>query len=138
MIRTYSDLSKLKTFEERFEYLRLDGVVGEVTFGYQRYLNQVFYQSSIWKSIRDKVFIRDLGCDLGIEGREIYKTFTVHHMNQLTDYDIENETAYLTDLEYLITTTHTTHNAIHYGDIGLLVTDPIVRVPNDTCPWKRS
>lgn len=137
MNRSYAELSKLTTFEDRFEYLKLNGSVGEVTFGYRRYLNQVFYKTRLWLSIRERVFIRDLGCDLGIEGRDICGTYMIHHIVPLTDYDIENRTSRLTDLDNLITTTHSTHNAIHYGDISLLITDPIVRTKNDTCPWKQ-
>lgn len=137
-IRTYTELCKLKTFEERFEYLRLDGKVGESTFGYDRYLNQEFYQHSPkWKKIRDKVIMRDNGCDLGIEGHEIFKRIIVHHMNPLTKFDILEMTEYVTDPEYLICTIKNTHDAIHYGDSGLLITKPIIRTANDTCPWKQ-
>ena len=137
-IRTYSELIQLPTFEERFQYLRLNGVVGEETFGYDRYINQLLYQRNRqWKSIRDKVIIRDNGCDLGILGREIYDRIIVHHMNPITLEDIENESPFVFDLEYLISTTHNTHNAIHYGDGNLLLRDPIERTKNDTCPWRR-
>lgn len=137
IIRTYSELIKLPTFEERFEYLRLDGVVGQDTFGFDRYLNQIFYRSQRWKSIRDQVIIRDCGCDLGVEGREIYSRILIHHMNPISIQDIEQESPYLLDPEYLITTVHNTHNAIHYGDASLLCTGPIIRTANDTCPWRR-
>lgn len=136
MIKTYSELITLPTFEKRFEYLRLDGRVGEDTFGFDRYLNQIFYRSPKWKSIRDYVFVRDNGCDLGVEGHEIYGRFIVHHMNPISIQDIEKESDYLLDPEYLISTIHNTHNAIHYGDSSLLVTEPIVRSKNDTCPWR--
>ena len=136
-IKTYSDLILLPTFEERYRYLRLQGRVGEATFGFDRYLNQVLYRSQRWKSIRDHVIIRDNGCDLGIEGREIHGPILVHHMNPLTVYDIEHETDYLLDPEFLISTFLTTHNAIHYGDESLLLLDPIERSRNDTCPWRR-
>ena len=136
-IKTYSQLILLPTFEERYRYLRLQGKVGEATFGFDRYLNQVLYRSQRWKSIRDHVIIRDNGCDLGIEGREIYGPILVHHMNPLTVYDIEHETDYLLDPEFLISTILTTHNAIHYGDESLLLLDPIERSRNDTCPWRR-
>lgn len=135
-IKTYSELITLPTFVERFEYLRLDGRVGEDTFGFDRYLNQLFYRSQKWKSIRDYVFIRDHGCDLGVEGHEIYERFIVHHMNPINIQDIERESDFLLDPEYLISTIHNTHNAIHYGDASLLVTEPIVRSKNDTCPWR--
>lgn len=139
-IRTYSELCKLKTFRERYEYLRLRGKVGEETFGWDRYLNQRFYQTSDeWKSIRREVIIRDLGCDLGMEGYEIQgKKIIIHHMNPIAARDILDATEILLDPEFLICTTHQTHNAIHYGDSHLLVAEPVVRTRNDTCPWKRN
>lgn len=136
MIRTYSELSKLRTFEERYAYLKLSGAVGKETFGYDRYLNQIFYRSQEWKSIRDKVIIRDEGCDLGVEGYEIHGRIYIHHMNPIMLKDIENKTEFLLDPEYLITTTHSTHNAIHYGDESLLPLIPKERTANDTCPWR--
>lgn len=136
-IRTYTELSKLKTFEERFFYLQLRGIVGESTFGFDRYLNQILYQSPKWKSARDFVIIRDNGCDLGIEGREIHGRILVHHMNPITIDDIEKESEFLYDPEYLITTIHNTHNAIHYGDESLLIKAPIIRSKYDTCPWRQ-
>lgn len=135
MIRTYSELSELSTFEERFQYLRLDGSVGKETFGFDRYLNQVFYRSQKWKSVRDKVIIRDNGCDLGMNGYTIYGRIIIHHMNPLTIEDIEKESKFLLDPEFLICTVHHTHNAIHYGDESLLMKAPIERKENDTCPW---
>lgn len=135
-IRTYSELSKLTTFEDRYQYLRLDGSVGEETFGFDRYLNQIFYRSPKWKAVRNQVIIRDNGCDLGIEGFEIYGNIIVHHMNPLTIEDIETESPLLLDPDYLICVTHNTHNAIHYGDVNLLMLGPVDRKPNDTCPWK--
>lgn len=135
-IRTYSELIKLPTFEERFRYLQLKGVVGEDTFGFDRYMNQVFYRSKRWKDIRDYVIVRDNGCDLGIEGREIYGKIIIHHMNPIRLTDIQNESAYLLNPEYLISTIHNTHNAIHYGDEQLLITAPIERSKYDTCPWR--
>lgn len=136
-IRTYSDLSKLTTFEDRYNYLRLNGFVGKETFGFDRYLNQVFYKSAKWRSVRDLVIVRDNGCDLGIEGREIYGKIIIHHMNPITIKDIEQESDFLLDPEFLISTVHETHNAIHYGDENLLIRTPIERKPNDTCPWRR-
>ena len=136
-IKTYTELSKLQTFEERYQYLRLSGSVGESTFGFDRYLNQIFYRSQKWKAIRDQVIIRDNGCDLGVDGYEIHGRLLIHHMNPITIKDIEEESALLLDPEYLISTTHNTHNAIHYGDEGLLVVAPIERRRNDTCPWRR-
>lgn len=136
-IRTYSELITLPTFEERYRYLKLSAKIGDATFGFDRYLNQLFYRSQKWKSIRDYVIIRDNGCDLGVEGHEIHGRILIHHMNPITFEDIEKESAFLTDPEYLITTIHNTHNAIHYGDEKLLITSPIVRTKNDTCPWRR-
>ena len=135
-IRTYSELITLPTFEERFKYLQLNGQVGESTFGFDRYMNQVFYRSQKWKSIRDFVIIRDCGCDLGIEGYDIHGKIIIHHMNPLSMRDIETESDFLLNPDFLICTTHNTHNAIHYGDENLLVTAPIERTKNDTCPWK--
>lgn len=136
-IKTYSELITFPTFEERFQYLRLDGVVGEDTFGFDRYLNQIFYRSQRWKKIRNYVIIRDHGCDLGVEGYEIHGRILIHHMNPITIADIENESAFLVDPEYLISTVHNTHNAIHYGDENLLMTAPIERSKFDTCPWRQ-
>jgi hypothetical protein len=135
-IRTYSELCKLTTFEDRFNYLRLDGNVCESTFGFDRYLNQVFYRSQLWKSVRDRIIVRDNGCDLGIDDRMIYGKIIIHHMNPITLRDIEKESDYLLNPDFLIATTHNTHNAIHYGDADLLIREPIVRSKNDTCPWK--
>lgn len=137
-IKTYSELMELPTFEERYEYLRLGGKVGEDTFGFDRYLNQIFYKSDEWKSIRNKVITRDNGCDLGMPDREIRgERILVHHMNPITKEDIINRSDILLNPEYLITTVDNTHQAIHYGDSELLYKDPIVRTPNDTCPWKK-
>lgn len=135
-IRTYSELVLLPTYEERFRYLRLDGEVGRDTFGFDRYLNQIFYKSSEWKSIRDQVIIRDNGCDLGVDGREIYGRILIHHMNPITKEDVLNRTDLLLNPEYLICTSKLTHDAIHYGDEDLLIKDPVIRRPNDTCPWR--
>lgn len=138
-IRTYEELSKLKTFEERYEYLKLDGSVGEETFGFDRYLNQKFYKyDPDWKKVRDEVIFRDNGCDLGIEGREINGLILVHHMNPITKDDILNRSEYLLNPNYLITTIKSTHDAIHYGSSDLLMKDPVVRSKNDTCPWRKN
>lgn len=137
-IRTYSELITIPTFEERYEYLRLDGKVGEETFGFDRYLNQIFYKSSEWLKIRDYVIIRDKGCDLAMEDREIYGRILVHHMNPIRIEDIMKRSKYLLDPEYLICTVKNTHDAIHYGDSSLLITAPIERTKNDTCPWRQS
>lgn len=137
-IKTYSELITIPTFEERYHYLRLGGRVGEETFGFDRYLNQVFYRSQEWRSIRDQVILRDNGCDLGIEGREIPSRIIVHHMNPLTMADVVNRTEFLLDPEYLICTVKGTHDAIHYGDESLLIKAPVERRKNDTCPWRHS
>jgi len=137
-IRTYTELSRLPTFKERYQYLRLGGRVGKETFGFDRWINQFFYQRSReWKQVRDHVIVRDNGCDLGIPGHEIYGKILVHHMNPISMEDFERESEFLLEPEFLICTSHNTHNAIHYGDENLLITGPIVRTKNDTCPWKR-
>lgn len=138
MLRTYTELSKLKTFEERFEYLRLNGRVGKETFGFDRIFNQVFYKSDEWLAVRDFVIVRDNGCDLGVEGYDINgQRILIHHMNPISLEDIEKRTEILMNPEYLITTIHNTHQAIHYGDKNLLIKLPRERTKNDTCPWKR-
>ena len=138
MKKTYSELMKLKTFEERFEYLKLDGNVGESTFGHDRYLNQMLYQQDPdYKHIRARVIIRDNGCDLGISDRGISGRVIVHHINPITVDDILKRSPKVYDPENLICTSHITHNAIHYSDERLLVKDPVVRTKNDTCPWKK-
>ena len=136
-IRTYSELSQLATFEERYRYLRLGGYVGKETFGFDRWINQMFYKDPEWLKVRDIVIMRDNGCDLGIEGREIYSRIIVHHMNPITKADILDRSKFLLDPEYLISTVKNTHDAIHYGDESLLITLPIERSKNDTCPWRR-
>lgn len=136
-LRTYSELKQLKTFEERYEYLKLDGQVGVDTFGFDRYLNQVFYKSPEWRSVRNEVIVRDNGCDLGIEGREIHTKILVHHMNPISKEDILERSDILLNPEYLITTVKRTHDAIHYGDADTLLKDPIERSANDTCPWRK-
>lgn len=137
MIRTYSELLTIPTFEERFKYLKLDGIIGQSTFGFDRYINQRFYQSEEWKSVRNYVIVRDNGCDLGVEGYDIYGRIYIHHMNPLNAKHIIDRSDYLLDPEYLITVTLRTHNAIHYGDESLLLSTPIERRKNDTCPWKK-
>lgn len=137
MIRTYSELIKIPTFKERFKYLQLGGCVGRETFGYDRWINQQFYQRDPrWKKIRDQVIIRDCGCDLAMPGFEIYGKLFVHHMNPLMLRDLVDQTEFLLEPEYLICTSFETHQAIHYGDESLIVGEPIERKPNDTCPWK--
>ena len=135
-IKTYSELITIPTFEERLEYLKLDGQVGVETFGFNRYLNQVFYKSDEWLSIRDYVITRDNGCDLGMEGYEIYGRILIHHINPITKDDIIQRSRILLDPENLITTVKRTHDAIHYGDSNLLMRAPIERRKNDTCPWR--
>lgn len=136
IIRTYNELMLLPTFEERFEYLKLSGRVGEETFGFDRWINQKFYRSTEWKHIRDQVIIRDNGCDLGIEDREIYGKILIHHMNPISKKDILERTDLLLNPMYLISVTKQTHDAIHYSDDSILMKDPIVRSKNDTCPWR--
>lgn len=133
--KTYIDLCKLKTFEDRFKYLKLDGNVGIETFGYKRYLNQVFYRSNEWKSIRNQIIARDDGCDLGIPGRYIYGKVLIHHLNPITYSDIVNRSDKLFDPNNLICVSKQTHDAIHYGDKNILALDPITRTKNDMCPW---
>lgn len=136
-IKTYSELVKLNSFEERYKYLKLEGKVGKDTFGFDRYLNQIFYKTDEWKSVRDYVISRDNGCDLGMPDREIkFGKILVHHMNPITKEDILNRSNMLLNPEYLITTTKNTHDAIHYGSDDLLYQDPVERYKNDTCPWK--
>lgn len=134
--RSYAELSRLSSFEERFEYLKLLGTVGESTFGFDRYLNQQFYLSPEWRAIRDRVIARDLGCDLGVEGFEVHGRILIHHINPITVDDIVNRNPKVFDPENLILTSHNTHNAIHYGDEDLLIRAPIERSKYDTCPWK--
>lgn len=137
MIRTYSELIKFDTFVDRYQYLRLDGKVGEETFGFDRWLNQLFYKDPEWLSIRNEVIIRDNGCDLGIADREIHSRILVHHMNPISREDILARSEFLLNPEYLICTSKVTHDAIHYGDENLLMGEPIERTRNDTCPWRR-
>ena len=134
-IRTYSDLKTIESFEDRFQYLSLKGRVGELTFGFDRWLNQLFYNSNEWKTIRNEVIVRDSGCDLGVSGFDIHSGLLVHHMNPITVSDIERGEEWILDPEFLITTSHQTHNAIHYGDESLLPRGPIVRTRGDTLLW---
>jgi len=137
MIRTYSELSKLNTFEERYRYLKLNGAVGEETFGFDRFINQILYKSDEWKRCRRDIIIRDNGCDLGCEGFEVHGRILIHHINPITVDDIVNRNPKVFDPENLILTSHNTHNAIHYGDENLLIKAPIERSKNDTCPWRQ-
>ena len=135
-IRTYSELITIPTFEERFEYLQLKGSVGKDTFGYDRYLNQVLYRSPEWKRLRNQIIIRDDGCDLACDGYDIYDKVLIHHLNPITVEDVLARSRKVFDPDNLVCVSHNTHNAIHYGDVDLLVTGPIIRTKNDTCPWR--
>lgn len=138
MYRCYSELMKLQTFEERFKYLKVRGSgVGKDTFGAHRYLNQALYQSKEWRDFRRKIIVRDMGCDLGCEGHEIYKGAIIHHINPLTIDDVINRSPKIFDPENVITVTHNTHLAIHYSDESILLTAPKERKKNDTCPWRQ-
>lgn len=134
-IRNYRELSRLDTFEDRYQYLKLNGIVGESTFGFDRWINQEFYQSWEWRRIRNEVTVRDNGCDLGVPGYEIYINLLVHHMNPVTMKDIEHGEEWILDPNFLITTSRRTHNAIHYGDESLLPRSPVVRKSGDTTLW---
>jgi hypothetical protein len=134
--KSYSELITIPTFEERFEYLQLKGSVGKDTFGYDRYLNQVLYCSPEWKKLRNQIIIRDCGRDLACEGYEIYGRILIHHLNPITVDDVLDRSRKVFDPDNLICVTHNTHNAIHYGDASMLLTGPIVRTKNDTCPWR--
>lgn len=133
---TYSELKRFQTFEERFEYVKLGGTVGESTFGFDRYLNQALYTSGEWRSLRNKVIIRDNGCDLGVDGHDIGKYIIVHHMNPITIEDLDERNEDIFNPEFLICVSRNTHNAIHFGDESLLPKGPVERRPYDTCPWK--
>lgn len=137
MSRSYTDLSKIDSYKERYRYLKLSGEVGKETFGWDRYLNQKFYSSAEWKKVRDMVIIRDDGCDMGLKDYPIKGKVMIHHMNPITEKDIYLKKDYILDPEYLVCVSYDTHNAIHYGDESLLASDPVMRKPNDTCPWKR-
>ena len=135
-IKTYSELITIPTFEERFEYLQLKGSVGKDTFGYDRHLNQVLYRSPEWKRLRNQIIIRDGGCDLACDGYHIYDKVLIHHLNPITVEDVLTRSRKVFDPDNLVCVSHNTHNAIHYGDVDLLVTGPIIRTKNDTCPWR--
>lgn len=135
MLRSYSDLRRYHSFEDRFDYLKLGGAVGQATFGFDRHINQSFYTSYEWKQVRQHVIIRDSGCDLGVEGYEIHGELVVHHINPMDSDNITHRDAWILDPEFLITTTKTTHNAIHYGDRSLLPKKLVARTSGDTCLW---
>ena len=135
-IRTYSELITLPTFLERYDYLRLNGEIGETTFGGKRYINQILYQTDRWILLRNHIIVRDNGCDLAIQDREIMIRITIHHMNPITVEDILSNSPFVWDPEYLITSADITHKAIHYGNENLLIKEPTIRREYDTCPWK--
>lgn len=132
----YSEMLHLKTFEDRYEYLKISGAVGSITFGSKRYLNQVFYRSPKWKWVRSQIIIRDNGCDLAVPDRVIQGKVYIHHINPITDDEVMNDSYSLIDPENLVCVSHITHEAIHYGSSDLLIPDNVERFPNDTCPWK--
>ena len=136
LIRTYSELIRLETFEERYRYLRLGGLVGSSTFGHDRYLNQSLYRSPEWKRFRREIIIRDEGCDLAMDGYSIISGIVVHHLTPLTIEDVEELSSAVFDPEKAVCVSHRTHEAIHFGDETLLPKLPIERVPGDTCPWR--
>ena len=136
-IKTYDELMSFDTFIERYRYLRIGGKIGDETFGFERYLNQVFYKTPEWLEVREFVILRDNGCDLGILDREIQGRINVHHINPLSRDDLIYHTDLLLNPDYLISTSDNTHKAIHYGSEDLLIMEPIIRFPNDTCPWRR-
>lgn len=135
-MRSYTELSKYSSFLDRFEYLRLDGTVGFETFGSNRFMNQAFYTSPEWRRARREVIIRDDGCDLGVEGYDIFSKILIHHMNPIREEDLLNRNPDILNPEFLICVSHNTHNAIHYGDKNLLPAPLVERRPGDTCPWK--
>ena len=136
IIKSYSKMLTFPTLEERFRYLELKGSVGKDTFGYDRYLNQILYHSGEWKSFRNDIIIRDNGCDLACEGYEIHQRILIHHINPITVEDVLNRSPKVFDPENVVCVSHITHNAIHYGDENLLMTAPVERSQNDTCPWR--
>ena len=136
LVRCYKELKRLPTFQERYDYLRVGGMIGDSTFGFERYLNQMLYSSQQWRKVRDLVIIRDNGNDLGVEGFQIFDHIIVHHMNPITIEQVEEAASEIFDPEYLICCSTATHNAIHYGDGSLLPQLPVERRPEDTCPWK--
>lgn len=135
-MKTYSELITLPTFEDRFKYLKIGGGLGEDTFGFDRYLNQVLYRSPEWRQIRNEIIVRDNGCDLACLDREIVGTIIVHHMNPITKRDILERSDLVFDANYLISSSLLTHNAIHYADESILFHNPVERYANDTCPWR--
>lgn len=135
-LRTYSELIRLNTFRDRYEYLRLAGVVGDSTFGFDRYLTQLLYTSDRWRKLRNKIILRDNACDLAMPGYDLKSLIIIHHMNPLVVEEVENVSEDIFDPEYLVCVSRRTHNAIHFGDENLLPQGPVIRAKNDTCPWK--
>lgn len=135
-MKTYTELVSIPTFEERFRYLELEGLVGRETFGFDRYLNQKFYRSPEWKRVRQEVIVRDNGCDLGIEDRPIFGKIIIHHINPISIDDLTQNESWVLNPEFLISTCKKTHDAIHYSDESILFVEPIERKPNDTCLWR--
>lgn len=135
-MKTYSELIQIPSFQERFLYLKLSGAVGQETFGFRRWLNQVFYHSRDWLGFRDRIILRDAGCDLAVKGFEIYEPILIHHLNPITYDDILNRNPCVFDPNNVVCTKLSTHNAIHYGDESLLTQCPVDRAKNDTCPWR--
>ena len=136
-MKSYKEMSRLKTFEERYNYLRLKGAVGQDTFGFDRFINQQFYRSAEWNRVRNEVIVRDNGCDLGVPDRPIHGRIIIHHMNPIKKEDFDQNPDYLLNSDYLVCVSHNTHNAIHYGDENLLPKEWTPRQPNDTCPWRK-
>lgn len=134
--KTYSEAMSIASYKERFEYLKLDGRVGEKTFGNDRYVNQLFYRSPEWRKTKRNILLRDNGCDMACEGFDISGTIIIHHIEPITMEDILERRFKLIDPENLIAVSMLTHNAIHYGDARMLMSEPVIRTPNDTCPWK--
>lgn len=137
-IKTYSEMIRFPTFVERYRYLKIDGIVGDETFGYERYMNQILYHSPEWRKFRRDIILRDNGCDLGTDGYEIIGKILIHHIEPITVRDIERRDSKIFDTENVISVSLNTHNAIHYGDESLLITTPITRTKFDTCPWRRT
>ncbi len=136
-VKRYSELIQIDDYMKRFDYLKLGGKIGTETFGFERYLNQKFYQSSEWKRVRDAIIIRDNGCDLAYPGREICSKIIIHHINPILPKDIIEKEDWILNPEFLVCVSKQTHDAIHYGDRSLLILDPLVRTKNDTCPWRK-
>jgi hypothetical protein len=136
VLKTYSEMMTFDTYLDRFKYLQLSGHIGLDTFGYDRYLNQMFYHDPTWRETRDRVIIRDSGCDLAIEGREIHSGLMIHHIMPITKEDVLNRAPICFDMDNLVCVSHITHNAIHYGDESSVIKDPVERKANDTCPWR--